>query len=397
MDVLDLTSSLFQKSAGLQFTTDGARLSPAGAREVATLLDRALFQTTNPAKPGPAFDKLRAACADKAWVHAQDYRMLNGWYVYGGRRTHDKETFPREYAKIRAMAAVRDKVVWALAQGRDARPDDSKTGEMFVPKTMLGTQPRKEPKELKYPTPEESIATMKVPEGFEVQLVASEREFPALANVNQLNVDNRGRIWVSCMVTYPQWKPGHPRPSDRLVILDDLDPKTGRAKKATVFTDKLICPTGFEFWNGGVIVVDEPRLIWLKDTDGDDKADLEVVLSDGWATDDTHHTIGAFEWSPGGLLHMLEGVSLSTAVETPWGPFRRSGKPGCYIFDPRTRGLRHFITPGYGNPWCYTFDQWRHGIVGDGTTPQQHWDTPLSGGRFPTNGRARSSSRASSI
>lgn len=148
---------------------------------------------------------------------------------------------------------------------------------LFVPKTMFGTQPKKEPKEIKYPTPEESIATMKVPPGFEVQLVASEREFPALANVNQLNVDNRGRIWVSCMATYPQWKPGDPRPNDRLVILDDLDPKTGRAKKATVFT-KLICPTGFEFWNGGVIVVDEPRLLWLKDTDGDDKADLEVVL-----------------------------------------------------------------------------------------------------------------------
>ena len=105
---------------------------------------------------------------------------------------------------------------------------------------------------------------MRVPEGFEVQLVGSEREFPELANVNQLNIDNRGRVWVSSMANYPQWKPGGPRPNDRLLILDDLDPKTGRARKCTVFYDKLICPTGFEFWNGGVIVVDEPRLIWLK-------------------------------------------------------------------------------------------------------------------------------------
>ncbi len=376
LDAATPTNALFSKEPGLQFTTDGSRLSSKGTRDVAALLDAALF---GPAKPLALFEKLREACADKAWVHAQDYRMLNGWYVYGGRRTHDKETFPREYAKIRAMAAVRDKVVWSLAKGVDAKPDDSATGELFVPQTMFGTQAKKEPKELKYPTPEESIATMKVPEGFEVQLVGSEREFPALANVNQLNVDNRGRIWVSCMATYPQWKPGDPRPSDRLVILDGIDPKTGRAAKATVFTDKLICPTGFEFWNGGVIVVDEPRLIWLKDTDGDDKADVEVVLSDGWATDDTHHTIGAFEWSPGGLLHMLEGVSMSTAVETPWGPQRRSGKPGCYVLDPLTRKIRHFMTPGYGNPWCYVFDEWGQGIVGDGTTPQQHWDTPLSG------------------
>ncbi|WP_009965558.1 DUF7133 domain-containing protein [Verrucomicrobium spinosum] len=379
VDVFTPTRTLFAAQPGLQFTTDGARLTPQGAGEVATLIDHGLFRSSSAVTSRPYFEKLRAACADKAWVHAQDYRMLNGWYVYGGRRTHDKETFPREYAKIRAMAAVRDAVVWELAQGRDAVPDDRNTGELFVPKTMFGTQPAKEPKELKYPTPEESIATMKVPPGFEVQLVASEREFPALSKVNQINVDNRGRIWAACMSTYPQWKPGDPRPGCKLVILDGVDPKTGRAGKATTFTDRLICPTGFEFWNGGVIVVDEPRLVWLKDTNGDDKADVEVVLSDGWGTDDTHHAIGAFEWSPGGLLHMLEGVSMSTTVETPWGPLRRSGKPGCYVFDPRSRKIRHFVTPGYGNPWCYTFDEWGQGIVGDGTTPQQHWDTPLSG------------------
>ena len=65
-----------------------------------------------------AFQKLRAAVNDKSWVHLQDYRMLNGWYVYGGRRTWDTETFPREYNKIRAMAAVRDRYVWDLAQGK---------------------------------------------------------------------------------------------------------------------------------------------------------------------------------------------------------------------------------------------------------------------------------------
>ncbi len=384
VEVFPETNRIFAAEAGLQFTSDGARLTPKGTRAVAALVDQAMFGTVNPATPGATFDKLRAACADKAWVHAQDYRMLNGWYVYGGRRTHDRETFPREYAKIRNMVAVRDRFVWDIAQGKTvpSQPDDSRTGELFVPKTMFGTQVKKEPKELKYPTPEESIATMKVPAGFEVQLIASEREVPGLANVNQLNIDNKGRVWVSCMTTYPQWKPGDARPSCKLIILDELDAKTGRAGKHTVFTDKLICPTGFEFWNGGVIVVDEPRLLWLKDTDGDGKADVEVVLSDGWATDDTHHTIGAFEWSPGGLLHMLEGVSLSTAVETPWGPVRKSGKPGCYIFDPLTRKLRHFMTPGYGNPWCYVFDEWGQGIVGDGTTPQQHWDTPLSGAEY---------------
>jgi hypothetical protein len=384
VDLFDRTLPVFAKDAGLQFTVFGWKQNEAGDREVAQILDRELFGTTSPAKIGSAeFENLRAAINDKSWVHQQDYRMLNGWYVYGGRSTHDKETFPREIAKIRNMAAVRDRRVWDLAQGKavPASPDDSKTGELFVPQTMFGTQPKKEPKELKYPTPEESIQTMKVPDGFEVQLIASEREFPELSKVDQINFDSKGRLWASCMTNYPQWKPGDPKPNDKLLIFSDFD-ASGRAKKCTTFYDKLICPTGFEFWNGGVIVVDEPRLLWLKDTDGDDKADVEVELSDGWATDDTHHTIGAFEWSPGGLLHMLEGVSLSTAVETPWGPEREQGKAGCYVFDPRTLKLRHFITPGYGNPWCYVFDRWGQGIVGDGTTPQQHWDTPLSGAKY---------------
>lgn len=380
VDLFEPTLADFTAKPGLQFTTNGAHTSEAGDRLVAEVLDRALFGTTNPAKTdSKEFERLRAAINDKSWVHFQDYRMLNGWYVYGGRNTWDKETFPLEYLKIRAMGNVRDRYVWDLAQGKKvpAKPDDSKTGELFVPKTMYGTQPKKEPPTLRYPTPEESIATMKVPDGFEVQLIASEREFPELSKVNQINFDNKGRLWASCMTNYPQWKPGDPKPGDKLLIFDNLDAK-GKAKKCTTFYDKLICPTGFEFWNGGVIVVDEPRLLFLKDTDGDDKADLVVELSDGWATDDTHHTIGAFEWSPGGLLHMLEGVSLSTAVETPWGPFRQFGKAGCYVLDPRTQKLRHFTTPGYGNPWCYVFDWWGQGIVGDGTTPQQHWDTPLS-------------------
>ena len=127
------------------------------------------------------------------------------------------------------------------------------------------------------------------------------------------------------MPTYPQWKPGDPRPSDKLLILEDTD-GDGRADKCTTFYDKLSGPNGFEFWNGGVLVVDQPRLIWLKDTDGDDRADVVNHLSDGWATDDTHHTIGAFEYSHGGLLHigmnMFAMRALAPAVAELFGPGR---------------------------------------------------------------------------
>jgi putative heme-binding domain-containing protein len=392
VDLFTPTASMFSSEPGAQFTINGVHLNEAGDRAVAEILDASLFGEANTVvKVGSEkFEQVRNWVNDKSWFHQQDYRMLNGWYVYGGRRTWDTETFPSEYRKIRSMVAVRDQYVWDLAAGRPvpSEPDDSNTGEVVVPETMFGTRDEnfrkmREPEKLVYPTPEESIKMMTVPDGFRVELFASEREFPELANPNQIAFDARGRLWVSCMPNYPQWQPGAKRPDDRLLILEDTD-NDGKADKCTTFYDKLICPTGFEFHDGGVLVVDEPRILFLKDTDGDDRADVAIQIIDGIATDDTHHTVGAWEYSHGGQLHMLEGISLSTTLETPWGAFRNRNTGGGYVYDPISMKLRHYITPGYGNPWCLVFDEWGNGIVGDGTNAKQHWVSPLSGKEVAT-------------
>ncbi len=385
VDLYGPTLAAFSAKPGMQFTINGVHVTEAGDREVGGLLDKALFGPANPAKLGTSeFEKLRAAINDKSWVHAQDYRMVNGWYVYGGRRTFDTETFPLEYVKNRNMVAVRDRYVWDIAQGKPVaeKPDDSKTGELFTPPTRFGQVAKSEsPDGPRILPPDDLLKTCTVPPGFEIKLFADEKQFPELAKPVQLGFDNKGRLWVSTMPSYPQWKPGDPKPADKLLILEDTD-GDGKADKCTTFYDKLHCPTGFEFWNGGVLVVDQPRLIFLKDADGDGKADEVVHLIDGWATQDTHHTVNAFEFSHGGLLHMLEGVSMSTAVETPWGPFRNFGSSGSYVLDPRTLKVRHYNTPGYGNPWCYVFNEWGQGFCGDGTGANQHWDTLLSGAQY---------------
>lgn len=384
LDVFAPSQALFAAQPGLQQTINGCHLNEEGDLAVAKLLFASAFGEAALAKLSSINQDLRKAVNDKSWIHLQDYRMLNGWYVYGGRRTYDTETFPREYVKIRNMAAVRDQYVWDLAAGKSAtEPNDAATGELIVPPTRFG-EPRQaysEATELRYLTPQQLIEQTTVPEGFEIKAFADETMFPELAKPVQLNFDNKGRLWVSCMPTYPQWEPGDKKPDDRLIILEDAD-KDGKADKCTVFYDKLHCPTGFEFWNGGVLVVDQPRLLWLKDTDGDDKADLVVHLLDGWATDDTHHTCGAFEWSNSGQLHMLEGIATSTTLETPWGPHRSQGAGGAYVLDPRTLKIKQFSLPSQYNMWCYVFDEWGQGIVGDGTTANHAWDTPLSGAQF---------------
>ncbi|MCU0709044.1 MAG: HEAT repeat domain-containing protein [Pirellula sp.] len=388
VELFDETRSAFDAKPGCQYTLAGFQVNAKGCSLVADILCDKIIDSKRKASAAKLnssqWNQLIDLVNDKSWLHQQDYRMVNGWYVYGGRRTWDHETFPREYNKIRQMARVRDQAIWAVAAGRAAPAvNDQATEALIVPPTRFGTptQSYSEPKDLKYLTPDEFIAATQVPEGFEIQLFAEETRFPELAKPVQLNFDNKGRLWVACMPTYPQWRPGDGRPDDKLVILEDTD-RDGKADKSTVFYNKLHCPTGFEFFNGGVLVVDQPRLIWLKDNDGDDRADQVVEYMDGWGTDDTHHTIGAFEFSHGGLLHMLEGVAMSTTLETPWGPKRWSGAAGSYVFDPKTFEISRFTTPGYGNPWCMMFEPWGQGIVGDGTNAQQHWATALSGNQI---------------
>ncbi|MBI2925983.1 MAG: c-type cytochrome [Verrucomicrobia bacterium] len=388
VDLFTPTAKLFAEQPGLQFTVNAVHLNEHGDRVVATILDRALFGSVNPASiRSPQFEQLRAAVIDKAWIHFNDYRMVNGWYVYGGRRApYDALTFPREYKKIRQMAAVRDRYVWDLAQGKlvPSQPDDSQTMQLTVPLTSFGTKAYSEPKELRYLSPDEAVKALTLAPGYAVNLFASESEFPELAKPVQLNFDGQGRLWVACMPAYPQWRPGDPKPDDKLLILEDTD-GDGGADKCELFADGLNLPTGFEFFNGGVLVTSQPRLLFLKDTDGDDRADVRIEWLDGFATDDTHQACHAFEWTPGGELCVLEGLMMSTAVETPWGPFRNQNASVCYKLDPKTLRLDINITPCFVNPWCYVSDRWGQGFVGEATGAQQYWATPLSGAPF--NGR----------
>jgi putative heme-binding domain-containing protein len=377
-----------------KLTINGVHINEEGDRLVASLLDAQLFGSNASASKSATItsaqlNRLKEAIVDLAWNHQQDYRMLNGWYVYGSRAAPlDTETFRPEYAKIRKMCAERDKVVWALAQGKEPPKIDDSEPALAVPPTAFGTKPYSEPAELRILSPQEAEAAMTTAPGYRVQTFASEEMFPELAKPVQMAFDNRGRLWASCMPSYPQWRPGDPKPNDKLILFEDTD-GDGAADKSTVFADGLHVPVGFEFWNGGVLVVSQPKLLFLKDTNGDDRADVREVVLDGFASDDTHHAISAFEWTPDGRLIMLEGISMSTAVETPWGPFRNHNQSVAYALDPRRWRLSKHVTPCFANPWCYTHNEWGQGFVGDGTGADQHWATPLNGAVYDQRGTNR--------
>ena len=175
---------------------------------------------------------------------------------------------------------------------------------------------------------------MKLGPGIKVKLFASEKEFPELVNPVQLAVDTRGRLWVAAWKNYPHWQPKTPM-DDKLIILEDTN-GDGKADKRTVFAGDLDNPTGFEFWNGGVIVAQAPNLVFLKDTNGDDKYDTRQILLGGMDSADTHHTMNSFTFDPGGALYIREGIFHRSQVETPWGPAVRQADGGVFRFEPRT-------------------------------------------------------------
>lgn len=101
--------------------------------------------------------------------------MINGFYIYGGRKQpFGVVNFPAEFAKLRKMIAVRDRRIWDVAQGKPVseKPDDSETGEFTKIETNFKNA-------VSLTSPEDAAKTFELPEGFAVNLFASERDFPA--------------------------------------------------------------------------------------------------------------------------------------------------------------------------------------------------------------------------
>ena len=214
-----------------------------------------------------------------------------------------------------------------------------------------------------------------VADGYEINLFASEKEFP-IGNPVAMAVDGRGRVWVSTMPTYPQYYPGKP-PEDKLVILEDTD-HDGKADRHTVFADGLHLAAGFELGDGGVYVAQQPNLVFLQDTDGDDVADTREVVLHGFGTEDSHHAISAFTWGPGGALYFQEGTFHHSQVETPWGTVRVENA-AVFRYEPTTEKLGVLVSYRFANPWGHCFDQWGQNFIADASGGANYFAAAFSG------------------
>src|SRR6267142_1851502 len=122
---------------------------------------------------------------------------------------------------------------------------------------------------------QQALSKMTVPEGFTVELVASE---PQIVNPIAMSFDDRGRIWVTESIEYPRKSAGPGR--DRVKVLEDSD-HDGRADKISVFATGLNIPTGVAVGHGGVWVLNAPDLLFMEEKEGKEISRKVVVTGFG--------------------------------------------------------------------------------------------------------------------
>ncbi len=352
-------------------TINGCHLTKEGYDLLAEVFFRGCFQSPPPVVE----ERLRLAAIDLDLQFFRRYRPLNTFYYTGGRnKDYGYLDFLPALRNFDIMCSNRDRRMWDIAHGRPVPDtiDDSNLPAMPPVNETRGANEW-------LPAAEEQKA-FKVDPRFEVNLFAGEEQFPEIANPIQCRWDARGRMWVSTSQAYPHVYPGMAS-RDRLVILEDTD-GDGRADTSKVFADNLHLPLSFEFGDGGVYVSEQPYLTFLKDTDGDDRADTHDVIVSGFGTEDSHHSLHDFIWSPDGGLLFRESVFHHSQVETPYGPVRQQNS-GWFRYEPHSFRLTCFGTYPSTNPWGVAYDPWGNHVAShpifaeafhslDPPYPQQH-------------------------
>lgn len=388
VDIFETTAR--ESEPGKSLTINGIHQNELGDSLIAANAETGLFPSGPMIKrDGAALEALRQTINDKNFYWYNRYRVTDGFSTYGERAFLKFSEGPggygdglsnysvgqRELDVLDTLTANRDKVVWAKAQGQEIKADDSNLPE-FIPVITNKPGPLPGGKHL-FLSGQEAIERMTVHKNMKVELFADESMFPELVKPVQMAFDTKGRLWVACWRTYPHWKPTE-KMDDRLLILEDTD-GDGKADKCTTFAGDIHNPTGFEFWNGGVLVAQGPDLLFLKDTDGDDKYDTKERIVHGFDTADTHHTINSFTLDQGGAVYMQEGTFHHSQIETPWGAPRRVANGGVFRYEPRTQKTDIYVTFGFANPHGHVFDAWGKDIVWDGTGAQPYHALLFSG------------------
>ena len=279
------------------------------------------------------------------WTWVRSHGKGRVFYTASG---HDERT----WRNPGFQELLRRAIVWSVGdevknmwQGLEL-PDH----QYVVSENIANYEKRPAPLKLQQPFSQpESQKLIQVPAGFRIEVVAEE---PDIVNPMFINWDHRGRLWVVESVDYPNEVNPDAVGRDRIKICEDTD-GDGKADKFTIFADSLNIPTSFVFSDGGIIVSAAPNFLYLKDTDGDDRADFKQVLFGGWGTFDTHAGPSNLKY---GFDNYIWGTVGYSAFQGMVAGKRLKFGQGLYRFNPELTDFE-YVTSTSNNTWGLGFSE----------------------------------------
>ncbi|MGB6220169.1 PVC-type heme-binding CxxCH protein [Haloferula sp.] len=209
------------------------------------------------------------------------------------------------------------------------------------------------------PMPAEEVAAKTpMPEGFKIGVFASE---PTVQNPIDCSWDTRGRMWVAENFTYERLGTTlRDDLRDRVILLKDTT-GDGKADERLVFTDTLLNLTSIEWTPEGLWVMCPPQLLFIPDENRDAIPDSEPqVILDGFTVPkgNHHNFANGLRIGPDGWLYGRCGGSAPGEVGKPGTPDadRIPLRGGIWRYH-RTRGTFEVIASGTTNPWGHDWDE----------------------------------------
>lgn len=208
-------------------------------------------------------------------------------------------------------------------------------------------------------SPKEERESFRLPEGFKIELVASE---PAVVDPVAMCFDAKGRLFVCEMRGYPNGGVGTGNETrGKIKCLVDTD-GDGVFETVTTFAEGLRFPMGITPYKGGLLVAVAPDILHLEDTDGDGKADKSTVLYTGFTLANIQQMVNSLQW---GLDNWIYGIAGSDG-----GTITSPQNPKMPPLTLRNRGFRFKPdVPGSMEPIS---SGGQYGLTEDG---YQHWFT----------------------
>jgi putative membrane-bound dehydrogenase-like protein len=215
-------------------------------------------------------------------------------------------------------------------------------------------------------SPEEALRSFKLHRDFQIEIFATE---PHVRDPVELVFDERGRMFVVEMLDYPDDPPKGQPPRGRIRMIEDTN-RDGRIDKSTIFAEQLLQAASILPWRGGLLAGVAPDIVFLRDTNGDGRADERRALMTGFAVGNSEHRITSLRYGIDNWVYAANDGQPGTIRSPEWPDAPPVSVHGAdFRFRPDRRS---FEATAQVSQYGLTFDDYGNRFGTQNTTHVRH-------------------------